>query len=173
MIIWIIGLSSAGKTTVGRALYEEINTQRNDILFLDGDHIRQVWGDDLGHTEDDRYQNGWRYCRLSKLLDEQGLHAVCCILSLFEEHREWNRQNLSSYFEVYLDVPMETLKQRDAKDLYAKAQADKIDNVVGVDIPFEEPEDPDLVLENDDPPTDPGELADRILSALPDEGELP
>lgn len=172
MIIWLIGLSSAGKTTVGRALYEKIKADRNDVLLLDGDHVRQVWGDDLGHIESDRYENGWRFCRLGQLLDDQGLHAVCCILSLFEEHREWNRENLSSYFEVYLDVPMETLKRRDAKDLYAKAEAGEIENVVGVDIPFEEPQDPDLVLENDDPPTSPDGLADRILEALPPESQI-
>jgi adenylylsulfate kinase len=169
MIIWIIGLSSAGKTTVGRPLYEKIKVERNDVLFLDGDHMRQVWGDDLGHSRDDRYENGWRYCRLSKMLDDQGLHAVCCILSLFEEHRIWNRENLSSYFEVYLDVPMETLKQRDEKDLYARAEAGEIENVVGVDIPFEEPESPDLVIKNDETAPGPEMLADHILSELPEE----
>jgi len=173
MIIWLIGLSSAGKTTIGRALYEQLTADRNDVLFLDGDQVREVWGDDLGHTREDRYENGWRYCRLGKLLDDQGLHAVCCILSLFEEHRAWNRSNLSSYFEVYLDVPMETLKDRDAKGLYAKAEADEIDNVVGVDIPFEEPEAPDMVLSNDDPGTDPAEIADRIVASLPDEADIP
>lgn len=173
MIIWIIGLSSAGKTTVGRPLYEKINGERNDVLFLDGDQVRQVWGDDLGHTKEERYENGWRYCRLGQLLDNQGLHAVCCILSLFEEHRQWNREHLSSYFEVYLDVPMETLRSRDEKDLYARAEADEIENVVGVDIPFEEPENPDLVLENTEPPTDPDELANRIIEALPDDAEFP
>ncbi|ELZ81077.1 adenylylsulfate kinase [Haloferax elongans ATCC BAA-1513] len=169
MIIWLIGLSSAGKTTVGRALYEKIKAERNDVLFLDGDHIRQVWGDDLGHTSEERYQNCWRYCRLGALFDEQNIHAVFCILSLFEEHRQWNRENLSSYFEVYVDVPMETLKQRDAKDLYARAESGDVENVVGVDIPFEEPQDPDLILKNDDPPTDPDVLAEQILNELPDE----
>lgn len=172
MIIWLVGLSSAGKTTVGQALYEKIKSNRNDVLFLDGDHVRRVWGDDLGHTREERYENGWRYCRLGKLLDDQGVHAVCCILSLFEEHREWNRENLSAYFEVYLDVPMETLKERDAKDLYARAERGEVENVVGVDIPFEEPEEPDLVIENGSPPTDPDVLADRILEALPDSSTI-
>lgn len=172
MIIWLIGLSSAGKTTIGRPLYEKIKAERNDVLFLDGDHVRQVWGDDIGHTRDDRYENGWRYCRLCRMLDEQGIHAVCCILSLFEEHRAWNREHLSSYFEVYIDVPMETLKNRDAKDLYTKAEAGEIENVVGVDIPFENPENPDLVINNDDPPSDPEQLADRILEALPADAAL-
>ncbi|QLG47852.1 adenylyl-sulfate kinase [Natrinema halophilum] len=173
MILWLVGLSSAGKTTVGHELYKKIKRERNDVLFLDGDHLREVWGDDIGHTEKARYENGWRYCRLGKLLDDQGIHAVCCVLSLFKEHRQWNRQNLSSYFEVYLEVPMETLKRRDAKDLYARAERGEIENVVGVDIPFETPEDPDLVLENDDPPTDPDVLADRILDALPDDSPFP
>lgn len=173
MIIWLIGLSSAGKTTVGRALYEELKEERNDVLFLDGDHVREVWGDELGHTPEARCENGWRFCRLGKLLDDQDIHAVCCVLSLFEEHRQWNRNNLSSYFEVYLDVPIQTLKHRDAKDLYARAESGKLENVVGVDIPFEEPEAPDLVIKNDDPPTDPKVLADRIIDALPNHTSFP
>jgi Adenylylsulfate kinase and related kinases len=173
MIIWLVGLSAAGKTTIGKALYERVNADRNDVLFLDGDHVRQVWGDDLGHTEDERYENGWRFCRLGHLLDTQGLHAICCILSLFEEHRSWNRQNLSSYFEVYLDVPKETLRRRDDNALYARAQSGEIENVVGVDIPFEEPKEPDLVLANGDPPTDPDILAERIIEALPEDADFP
>jgi len=173
MIVWLIGLSSAGKTTVGRPLYEKVKEKRNDVLFLDGDQLRRVWGDDIGHTREDRYENVWRYCRLSELLDEQGLHAIFCVLSLFEEHREWNREHLSSYFEVYLDVPMETLRRRDEKDLYARAEAGEMENVVGVDIPFEEPDDPDLVLDNGDDAPSPDELADHILEALPEDAEFP
>lgn len=173
MIIWLVGLSAAGKTTVGRQLYEKIKQQRNDVVFLDGDHVRRVWGDELGHTTTDRNENAWRFCRMGELLDQQGLHAVCCILSVFERHREWNRENLSSYFEVYIDVPMETLKRRDPNDLYARADRDEIDNVVGVDIAFEEPENPDLIIENDDPPTDPAVLADDIIDALPDKCGFP
>jgi adenylylsulfate kinase len=173
MIIWIIGLSSAGKTTVGRPLYETVKEQRNDILFLDGDQLRQVWGDDVGYTRSDRYDNGWRYCRLSKFLDDQNLHAICPVLSLFEEHRQWNRENLSSYFEVYLDVSMETLKQRDTQNLYKRAEQGEIENVVGVDIPFEEPQHPDLVIENDDQAPDPETLAADILDALPEDAAFP
>jgi len=173
MIVWLIGLSSAGKTTVGRPLYEKVKEKRNDVLLLDGDQLRRVFGDDIGHTREDRYENGWRYCRLSELLDEQGLHAICCVLSLFEEHREWNREHLSSYFEVYLDVPMETLRQRDEKDLYAQSEAGEIKNVGGVDIPFEEPGDPDLVLDNGDDAPSPNEVADHILEALPEDAEFP
>jgi adenylylsulfate kinase len=173
MIIWLIGLSSAGKTTIGRPLYDAVKEQRNDVLFIDGDQLREVWGDDLGHTRDDRYRNGWRYCRLSKMLDDQGLHAVCCVLSLFEEHRRWNREHLSSYFEVYVDAPMETLKRRDEKDLYRRAETGEIDNVVGVDIPFEEPEDPDLIIENDETAPSPETLATEILDGLPEDADFP
>jgi adenylylsulfate kinase len=173
MIIWIIGLSSAGKTTIGRPVYETVKKQRNDVLFLDGDQLREVWGGDVGHTREDRYENGWRYCRLSAFLDNQGVHAVCPILSLFGEHRQWNRENLSSYFEVYLDVPMETLERRDEKNLYSRAQAGEIENVVGVDIHFDEPQRPDLVLDNGPSAPDPETQARRILDALPEDTDFP
>jgi adenylylsulfate kinase len=173
MIIWLVGLSAAGKTTVGRELYQQIKEQRNDVLFLDGDHIRRVWGDELGHEPADRNKNAWRFCRLGQLLDEQGLHAVCCILSVFEKHRQWNRENLSSYFEVYLDVPMETLKNRDPKGLYEQAENGEMDNVVGVDIEFEEPEQPDLVVQNDDSSVAPETVAQQIIDELPDDANFP
>ena len=173
MIIWFIGLSSAGKTTVGRLVYEKVKQVRNDVLLIDGDELRSVWGGGVGHTREDRYANCWRYCRLSKMLDKQGLHVICSVLCLFEEHQKWNREHLSSYFEVYLDVPMETLRRRDEKDLYAQAEAGEIENVVGIDIPFEEPDDPDLVLENGDDAPSPSDLADQVLEALPEEAEFP
>jgi adenylylsulfate kinase-like enzyme len=149
MVIWLIGLAGAGKTTLGRALYEQIKLQDPATVFLDGDHVREIMGDDLGHSLEQRRQNGLRITRLCRYLDRQGINVVCAILSLFHEQQRWNRENYSDYFEVFIDVPMDVLIARDQKGLYSGAKAGRILNVAGIDIPFAPPANPDMVLRND------------------------
>lgn len=165
MIFWIIGLSGAGKTTIGRALYDCISARYPNVVHLDGDNVRRIMGNDLRHTREDRRENGNRVCRLCKELDDQDIHVVASILSLFEEHRAWNRENLDEYVEVFVDVPLPELKERDPKRLYAKAEAGDIENVVGYDIPFEEPQHPDVIVDNTKPFESPEAIAQRILDS--------
>ena len=150
MVVWLIGLAGAGKTTIGRALYARIRAQKPNVLFLDGDDVRTIMGNDLGHTMEDRHANAWRICRLCAYLDRQGVDVVCAILSLFPDTRAWNRDHYSRYVEVYIDVPLEVLKARDQKGLYSRAEAGLISNVAGMDLRFVPPRSPDLVLHNAD-----------------------
>jgi len=164
MVIWLIGLAGAGKTTVGHALYEQIRLLDPATVFLDGDHVREIMGDDLGHSLEQRRQNGLRITRLCRYLDRQGINVVCAILSLFEEQQRWNRENYSDYFEVFIDVPMGVLAARDQKGLYSGAKAGRIPNVAGIDIPFTPPANPDMVVRNDG---DMGQI-DTMVSAVLD-----
>lgn len=148
MITWLIGMSGAGKTTIGKKVFENLKKQRKDLVFIDGDEIREIFGNDLGHTAEDRKKNADRINQLCYFLDKNGISAVCCVLSVFEESRRWNRENLSQYKEVYVKVSQEELQRRDTKGLYAGARNGTIENVVGVDIKFEEPKHPSLVIEN-------------------------
>lgn len=149
MVIWLIGLAGAGKTTVGRALYEQIKSFDSATVFLDGDHVREIMGNDLGHSLEERRQNGLRVSRLCHYLDRQGINVVCAILSLFEEQQRWNRKTYSDYFEIFIDVPMEVLEARDQKGLYSGAREGRIPNVAGFDIAFKPPAFPDMVVGND------------------------
>lgn len=149
MVIWLIGLAGAGKTTIGRALYEQIKSLDSATVFLDGDQVREIMGRDLGHSLEQRRQNGLRVTRLCAYLDRQGINVVCAILSLFEEQQRWNRENYSDYFEVFIDVPMEVLAARDQKGLYSGAKAGRISDVAGFDIPFMPPANPDMIVRND------------------------
>lgn len=162
MVIWIIGLSAADKTTVGALLAERLRQDRGNVVFLDGDDLRAVWSDDLGHDVGARRVNADRICRLCQVLDRQGLHVVTSILSLFPESRAWNRAHLGRYFEVFLDVPMDELKRRDTKGLYGG----ETPNVVGVDIPWEAPSEPDLRIAPRDVLEPPEAIAERIFGAL-------
>ncbi|MDY0307055.1 MAG: adenylyl-sulfate kinase [Desulfovibrionaceae bacterium] len=148
MVVWIIGLSGSGKSTLANEVVRLVRGRGETVALLDGDAVRRVFGDDLGHTLEDRHKNARRMNALCKLLDEQGVHVVCAILSLFEDTRRWNRENLSAYYEVFLDAPLETLAARDPKGLYREALSGRMRDLPGVDIPFPRPERPDLVLEN-------------------------
>ena len=146
MVIWLIGLSGSGKTTLGEAVVAAARPQ--PIAFIDGDVIREIFGGDLGYSMEDRWKNAQRISRLCKFLDDQSVSVVCAILSLFPESRRWNREHISNYFEVFIDAPLEQLIARDGKGLYARAQQGKIKHVAGIDLPFEKPESPDLVIDN-------------------------
>jgi adenylylsulfate kinase len=100
---------------------------------------------------------------LSKFISDQGVHVVAAVLSIFPEWQLWNRQNISDYAEVYIKASMETLMKRDTKKLYKRAASGDMPNVVGVDIPFPEPTNPDLIIENDIDRSDFVELIDKII----------
>ena len=144
-VFWITGLSGAGKTTVGKALYEKIKRQKDNVVLLDGDTLRNTIATDLGYTQDDRHESARRNIRLCKLLGDQGIDVICCTICMFEDIRKWSRENNEKYIEVYLKVPMDVLKGRNQKNLYVEAQ----DDLVGLGIRMEEPENPDLVITND------------------------
>jgi adenylylsulfate kinase len=148
-VYWITGLSGAGKTTIGRLFYEKLKRDFPNTVFLDGDILREVFGADLGYTEMERRKCAMRYARLCDMLQRQDLNVVCCTISMFEAVREWNRRHIDSYKEIYVKVSMDTLCRRDQKGLYSGNTEEKEKEVTGIQIPFEEPRNSDLVLEND------------------------
>lgn len=157
---WITGLSGAGKTTIGEEFFQIIRRQKKTVLFLDGDILREVFGNDLGYGREDRFRCAMRYSRLCRLLSEQGQDVVLCTISMFHEVRNWNRQNIKKYKEVYIEVPMEVLEQRNQKGLYQSGS-----DVVGVDLDMELPKNPDLLLRNDGALT-PKVMAEQIWNTL-------
>lgn len=163
MVFWIIGLAGAGKTTIAKALYSDLKAKDHSTVLLDGDAIREIMDGDLGFSLEDRRKNGWRICRMCHYLDKQGINVVCATLSQFHEQQAWNRENLSDYYEVFVDVDMEVLIHRDQKGLYSGALAGRVANVVGVDMPFPPPELPDLIIKNSEPVSDFSPYVKKIL----------
>lgn len=164
MVIWIIGLSGTGKTTVATQVVQRIRDEKGKVVLLDGDLIRTLFGNDVDHTIDGRRRNAERLSLLSKYLSDQGIDVIAAVLSIFPEWRQWNRENIENYSEVYMKASMETLLRRDIKNLYAKAIRGEIKNVVGVDIPFPEPENPDLVFDNNVDRDDLNDFIREIMS---------
>jgi adenylylsulfate kinase-like enzyme/phosphohistidine swiveling domain-containing protein len=163
-VFWITGLSGVGKTTLGRELSRRLRASGRPVTFLDGDALRAVIAEDLGHGADDRRRSAMRNARLCRLLAEQGADVVCATISLFHEVQRWNRENIPGYREIYLRVPIDELRRRDSKGIYAAAQRGDTRDVVGLDVPAEAPEAPDLVLDNHGP-LDVATAVDRILAA--------
>ena len=149
MVIWIIGLSGAGKTTLAEEAVRLMRREADNVVLLDGDAVRAMLGDDLGHTLADRKKNADRLCRISRFLAGQNIHVVCAVLSIFEESRAWNRENIDGYYEVYIDTPMQMLVERDPKGLYARALRGEIEHFPGVSLEFPVPSHPDLIIQND------------------------
>ncbi|HEV2675054.1 MAG TPA: adenylyl-sulfate kinase [Aliidongia sp.] len=147
-VFWITGLSGAGKTTVGRALCDRLRSAGRPVVFLDGDALRAAISEDLGHTTDSRQRSAMRNARLCQLLAGQGNDVVCATISLFHEVQRWNRENIPGYREIYLQVPIDELRRRDTKGIYAGAHRGELRDVVGLDVPAQVPETPDLVLDN-------------------------
>jgi glutamine kinase len=147
-VFWITGMSGAGKTTLGLELSSRLRAAGRRVTFLDGDALRSVIAEDLGHSASDRRRSAMRNARLCRLLAEQGADVVCATISLFHEVQRWNRENIPGYREIYLRVPIDELQRRDSKGIYARAQRGEARNVVGIDVAAEAPEAPDLVLDN-------------------------
>ena len=169
MIIWIIGMSSAGKTVIGKELYQMIKQTHKNTVFLDGDIFRGLHDNDVDHSVPGRKKNSDRLTRICQFLDDQGINVVCSVLSIFPEAQEWNRQNYKEYFEVFLDVSFETLVKRDLKGLYKKALNGEMDNVVGVHIEFPHPTKSNLVIHNEgekNPDTIAREIFNQIHAQL-------
>ncbi len=148
MVVWIIGLSGAGKTTLAKEVVVQVRRVQRDVVLIDGDMIREVFGNDLGHNVADRKRNADRISQLCRFLDAQGIHVVCAILSLFRDSRSWNRENIKNYYEVFIDTPMDDLTKRDSKGIYRKFMTGEIRDVAGMDIEFPHPDHADLVIEN-------------------------
>ncbi|MDE7204283.1 MAG: adenylyl-sulfate kinase [Lachnospiraceae bacterium] len=148
-VYWITGLAGAGKTTIGKLLYEKIKEKEPNTVFLDGDTLREVFGNDFGYSKEERKKCAMRYSRLCAMLQQQGMNVICCTISMFDSVREWNRKNISDYKEIYVKVSMDILRTRDQKGLYSSRIGEKRQYVVGVHMEFEEPKCPDLILIND------------------------
>ena len=168
MVIWLIGMSGSGKSTIASALYETLKPETNNLVYLDGDEFREMFRNDVDHTVEGRRKNAERISHTCRMLDRQGIHVIAAVLSIFPDWQTWNRQNFSRYFEVFLDIPIETLVERDVKGLYAGAREGRINNVVGVDIEFPRPAMPDLTMDSKMQDEGVDSCVQRILSVMPD-----
>lgn len=171
MVIWLVGLSGAGKTTIGEAVYREMKSNNPGTVFVDGDRVRSLFKHDLetvNYSVASRRISAERLQSLCAWLDSEGLDVVCCAISMFQDINDANRHLFSDYREIYIDVPLETLTARDNKGLYQAALAGKQKNVVGIDIPYIAPTKVDLVIRNNYQPDIVPRYVEEILKVCGD-----
>ena len=165
MIVWMTGLSGAGKTTLCNALHVRLLPVRPRLIKLDGDALRQAVSDDLSFCTADRVRQVRRVQGLCGLLAAQGADVLVSVLYANPVLLAWNRANLPGYVEVYLKAGVDFLATRDGKDLYRRAQAGVTRDVVGVDIPWQAPRNPDIVFDAErSPPV--GDMVDAVLDHI-------
>ena len=147
-VFWITGLSAAGKTSIGRALSAHLRASGSRVIFLDGDTLRAAVSNDLGYSAENRRAAAMRNGMLCRMLAEQGFDVVCSTISLFHDVQRWNRENIPRYNEIFVRVPLEELKRRDTKGIYAGWPAGKWQILSGSTFRPRLPKRPDLILDN-------------------------
>lgn len=140
-VIWMTGLSGAGKTTIAKYLDEELYKSGYVAQILDGDNIRSGINNNLTFTGEDRYENIRRIAEVSKLFINCGIIIINSFISPTEEIRNMAKDIIGEddFIEVYINAPLNICEERDVKGLYAKARRGEIKNFTGIDSPFEKP----------------------------------
>ncbi|MFA0738694.1 MAG: hypothetical protein LKKZDAJK_001809 [Candidatus Fervidibacter sp.] len=163
-VVWLTGLSGAGKTTIAHALSERLREAGYKVEILDGDVVRQHFSKGLGFSKEDRIENIKRVAYVAHLLARNGVVVITALISPYREGREYARQLIGDFVEVYVKCPLNVLIERDVKGLYAKALRGEIPNFTGISDPYEPPENPEVVVETDKETVD--ESVDKIWQAL-------
>jgi adenylylsulfate kinase len=145
LILWLTGLSSSGKTTVAKGVERELRERSCLVELLDGDVVRTNLSKGLGFSREDREINIRRLGFVANLLSRNGVVAIVAAISPYQAARDQVRKTTENFIEVYINAPLEVCEKRDIKGLYAMARAGEIKAFTGIDDPYEEPLNPDIV----------------------------
>jgi bifunctional enzyme CysN/CysC len=165
-VLWLTGLSGAGKSTIANLVEIELHARGNHTYLLDGDNVRHGLNRDLGFTDADRVENIRRIAEVSKLMVDAGLIVLVSFISPFRSERQMARALFGEgeFLEVFVDTPLAVAEERDPKGLYRKARQGQVKNFTGIDSPYEPPEQADLRIETIR--LSPQESAARVLELL-------
>jgi adenylylsulfate kinase len=172
-VIWITGLSGAGKTTVAASFYQCLRERGLIPILLDGDILRDLFKstNEIGKTYSRvaRIKLALKYAHLCKALSSQWFTVIIATISMYNEVYAWNRTNLPNYFEIYLKVPLKELRRRDPKKIYQRYDAGDLSDVAGLDLAVDEPLEPHVILDFETHPSlydSPTNIAEYLMSKL-------
>lgn len=171
-LLWFTGLSASGKSSIAHALCKLLYIKRVSSYVLDGDNIRHSLNKDLGLSPEDRKENIRRVGEVAKLFIDAGLITLAAFISPYREDRMQIRKLLGKgqYIEVFVKCPFSECEKRDPKGVYKKAKAGEIRQFTGLSAPYEEPENPEIILETDKKTIE--ECVEIILSYLTEKGYI-
>ncbi len=173
VLIWMTGLSGSGKSTVAYTL-EHALVQRGHLAYvLDGDNVRHGLNKNLGFSAEDRAENIRRIGEVAKLFADTGVITITAFISPYRKDRDANRELLGegNFIEVFCKAPLEVCEERDPKGLYKKARAGELKGFTGIDDPYDEPLNAEIVIQTDQ--TSPQDAAAAILASLESAGKIP
>ena len=171
-VIWLTGLSGAGKSTIAQSLERNLFHRGMHTYVLDGDNIRHGLTSNLGFSPDDRMENIRRVSEVAKLMADAGTVVITAFISPYRMDRRRAREialeGNAEFIEVFVDAPLEVCEARDPKNLYKKARAGEIREFTGIDAPYEAPEDPEIVVHTDQQTVDESvaTILEQLLSRL-------
>lgn len=150
LVVWLTGLSGSGKSTLATGLEAQLHRRGVNAFVIDGDNLRHGLCSDLGFSDEDRAENIRRAGELARLMAEAGTVTICSLISPFESDRNKVREICHRdgipFAEVFISTPLEVCEARDPRDLYKRARAGEIKGFTGIDAPYEEPRQPDMVI---------------------------
>jgi adenylyl-sulfate kinase len=170
-VIWMTGLSGAGKTTIALEMLRQLDGRNLKLERLDGDVVREGLTSDLGFSAEDRRKNIERVTFVAKLLSRNDVGCVCSFISPYQAVRDHVREETTNFLEVFIDAPLDVVIARDVKGMYKKAIAGEIPNFTGISDPFEAPTNPDIHLRTDLETV--AESAGKIIAELEKRGLIP
>jgi len=168
--LWFTGLPCSGKTAVADKVAEALRERGLRVERLDGDIVRQSLTRDLGFSKEDRNENIRRVTFVAKLLTRNGVAVLTSFISPYREIRDEARQEIGNFVEVYVKCPVEVCIERDTKGMYEKAIKGEIKEFTGISDPYEEPLNPEILLESDKETLE--ESTNKVIQRLNDLGYL-
>ena len=168
--LWFTGLPCSGKSTIADAVATELQQRGLKAERLDGDIIRKHLWKELGFSKEDRDENIRRAAFLAKLLTKNGIAVLTSFISPYRELRDYARREIDDFVEIYVKCPVEVCIQRDTRGMYKKALAGEIQNFTGVSDPYEEPLNPEVLIESDKETL--GESIVKVIDGLKELGYI-
>jgi adenylylsulfate kinase len=164
------GLPGSGKTTIALDVEKRLREMDRNVEILDGDEVRKGLSSDLGFSKEDRQRHAKRVTFVAKVLSRNGVIVLVGLISPFRAFRQYAREEIGEFIEVFVDTSLDECIKRDPKGLYKLAMDGKIQDLTGLQDPYEAPEDPELVIPTEEVTVE--QAADMIMEQLRDRGYL-